>query len=260
MSRPSTHTPWGIATAGLALGCLVSAMVFAPARWLAHWVQTLSLGQVVLSDARGTVWRGSARLTLTGGVGSHDASTLPGRLAWVVSPSLSGGNVQLQADCCMPQATMAHIQPLWGGLQVSLADHRSQWPAQLLAGLGTPWNTILAQGDLVLSTRELAITHVAGRLLLTGQAQLDIMNMSSHLSTVRPMGSYRVTLTGGASPTLTLATLQGSLQLSGSGQWVGGKLRFNGEASALPDHLDALSNLLNIIGKRNGPRAMIKVG
>ena len=145
-------------------------------------------------------------------------------------------------------------------MQVTLSDAQSQWPAGLLAGLGTPWNTIQPQGDLYLSTQGLTLAWAAGRLLLTGAAQLDAMNLSSHLSTLRPMGSYRFSLTGGTPVTLALTTLQGSLQISGSGQWVGGQLRFNGEASAVPEHQAALSNLLNLIGRRNGARSIIKVG
>ena len=74
------------------------------------------------------------------------------------------------------------------------------------------------------------------------------------------MGSYRLTLQGGAAPTLALQTLQGDLQLSGSGQWVGQRLRFSGEASAAPEREGALSNLLNIIGRRNGARSLITLG
>ena len=59
---------------------------------------------------------------------------------------------------------------------------------------------------------------------------------------------------------LVLATLSGSLQLSGQGQWVGSTFRFVGEASAAPESLAALSNLLNIIGRREGARSIIKVG
>ena len=97
-------------------------------------------------------------------------------------------------------------------------------------------------------------------MVLEGQAQLDALSMSSRLSTLRPMGSYRLTLQGGATPTLGLQTLQGALQLSGSGQWVGQRLRFTGEASAAPEREGALSNLLNIIGRRNGARSLITLG
>ena len=74
------------------------------------------------------------------------------------------------------------------------------------------------------------------------------------------MGSYRLTLSGGPTPALKLETLEGSLQLTGNGQWVGGKLRFDGVASATPERQEALANLLNIIGRRDGARALIKIG
>ena len=85
-------------------------------------------------------------------------------------------------------------------------------------------------------------------------------NVASRLSTLRPMGSYRITLQGGTPATLRLDTLAGSLQLSGTGQWVGDRLRFRGEASAAPDREAALANLLNIIGRRSGPRSIISIG
>jgi general secretion pathway protein N len=37
-------------------------------------------------------------------------------------------------------------------------------------------------------------------------------------------------------------------------------LRFEGEASAAPERAEALANLLNIIGRRDGTRSIIKVG
>jgi general secretion pathway protein N len=84
--------------------------------------------------------------------------------------------------------------------------------------------------------------------------------MSSRLSTLKPMGSYRLSIQGGSAIGLTLETLDGSLQLSGSGQWVGGRLRFEGVASATPERQEALANLLNILGQRDGQRSIIKVG
>ena len=74
------------------------------------------------------------------------------------------------------------------------------------------------------------------------------------------MGSYRITLQGGTQATLRLETLEGSLQLSGTGQWVGQRLRFRGEASAVPGREGALANLLTIIGRRTGDRSLISIG
>ena len=97
-------------------------------------------------------------------------------------------------------------------------------------------------------------------MALAGQMQVDAMQVSSRLSTLKPMGSYRVTVQGGDTPTVQLQTLEGSLELSGTGQWVGSRLRFDGVATAQADRIEALSNLLNIIGRRNGARSIIKVG
>ena len=257
---PSTKSPWAWAAAGALLGLLLATLMNAPARWLTATVQDATQGRVVLADARGTLWNGSAQVLLTGGAGSTDAATLPGRLAWQLHPGWSGLQADLQADCCMQQPWRLQWQPRWGGATLALADSVSQWPAQWLTGLGTPWNTLQTEGQLSLSTQGLVAQWAAGRWLLAGHAQLDALHIASRLSTLKPMGSYRFTVQGGATSTLQLETLQGRLQLSGNGQWVGGKLRFDGVASAAPEYLDALSNLLNIIGRRDGARAIIKVG
>ena len=259
MTRQLTP-PWSWASAGALLGLLLATLLLAPARWLTEPLQAALNGRVVFDDAQGTVWNGSARLGLAGGAGSSDASTLPGRLVWVLSPHWSGLRAEIQADCCMQQAWRVTIQPRWSGTELALADSLSQWPAQWLTGLGTPWNTVQADGQLTLTTQGLTLQWAAGRLLLGGRVQLDATQMSSRLSTLKPMGSYRISLLGGASPSIALETLEGSLQLSGSGQWVGSKLRFEGFATAAPERLEALSNLLNIIGRRDGARAIIKVG
>ena len=116
-----------------------------------------------------------------------------------------------------------------------------------------------AQGQLGLTTQGLEVQWAAGRALITGQARLDALHMSSRLSTLQPMGSYRITFTGGPTPAIQLATLEGALQLSGSGQWVGARLHFSGEASATPEREAALANLLNIIGRRTGARSIISL-
>ena len=252
--------PWAWAFAGALVGLLLATLLNAPARWLAAAVQQGLSGRVVLEDARGTVWSGSARLTLTGGAGSLDAATLPGRLAWLIRPTWSGLLADLNADCCMQQPWRLSLLPRWGGAKLVLADGQSQWPAKWLTGLGTPWNTVQPEGQLSLSTQGLTIEWAAGRMVLAGRAQLDALHISSRLSTLKPMGSYRVMLQEGAAPSIALSTLEGALQLSGTGQWVGSRLRFDGIASATPERLDALSNLLNIIGRRDGARAIIKVG
>jgi general secretion pathway protein N len=259
-SPSASASPWGWAISGVVLGALLASLIFAPARWLAALINQASQGHVLLANARGTVWNGSAQLLLAGGASSIGSVALPGRLDWRLRPGFDRINANITATCCMAQALQVSAWPLWSGARVALGDHTSNWPAGLLAGLGTPWNTIQAQGTLAVSSNALKMEWAAGRVTMAGRLQVDAQDMASRLSTLKPMGSYRLTLNGGAVNTLQLETLQGSLLLNGSGQWVGGKLRFDGVASAVPERQDALSNLLNIIGRRDGARAIIKVG
>ncbi len=252
--------PWRWAAAGALLGLLSGALLFLPASLLAAGLLRWSGGHVVLADARGTLWTGSGQLVLTGGPDSQDAAALPGRLDWRLRPGLAGLRLSAWADCCTTQALALELRPRWGGASIAVADGGSSWPAAVLAGLGTPWNTLRFDGNLQLATQGLSVEWVAGRLAVSGRAELQAQRMSSRLSTLRPMGSYRITLEGGATPTLRLDTLDGSLRLAGSGQWVGSRLRFTGEASATPDREAALANLLNIIGRRSGARSVINLG
>ena len=92
---------------------------------------------------------------------------------------------------------------------------------------------------------------------------LDALGMSTSLSTLRPIGSYRLSLTGGANraaPVLQLQTLEGELSLSGNGLWTGSHWSFKGEASAAPERESVLGNLLNMVGRRQGPRSVISLG
>jgi general secretion pathway protein N len=261
--RPVTAAPrgsWGWAASGLALGVVLALVVFAPARWLTGAVQDATGGRLVLDDARGTVWNGSAQVQLTGGAGSTDAIALPTRLEWRLRPRWNGFAARLQSACCTTTPMSLRVRPRWSGMRVTIDDGQAQLPAALLAGLGTPWNTLQLDGNLQLGTHALSVEWVEGRLALAGQAELEAQRISSRLSTLRPMGSYRITIMGGDTPALKLQTLEGSLQLSGAGQWVGSRLRFTGEAAAAPDREEALSNLLNIIGRRNGARSIITLG
>ncbi len=255
---------WRWAVGGALLGALIAGLLWAPARWLAWAVAQASHDRVQWSDARGTVWQGSAQLTLSGGPGSRDAQTLPGRMHWHILPGLPSWRITLRADCCMDRPLDAQLQAGLSTLSLQLNDHPSRWPAAWLSGLGAPWNTLQAEGLLKLRTESLRLQWAAGRLQMQGLLELQAQDMASRLSTLKPMGSYRLeirgTPQGSATPALQLSTLQGPLQLQGQGQWVGSRLRFTGEASAEAGSEAALSNLLNIIGRRQGARSLLSLG
>lgn len=266
LHRRAGRPPWTWAVAGALLGLAGTVIWQAPATWLAGALDRATAGRVVLTEARGTAWAGSARLVLSGGAGSRDASTLPGRVSWRIRPARQGLSLQLEADCCTRQPMGLTLAPQWGGATLVVDDSASTppqpttWPADLLSGLGAPWNTLQVEGQLHLKTQGLSVAWNQGRITVAGRAELTALGMSSRLSTLRPMGSYRLTLQGGHPATLELATVEGSLQLAGTGRWVGGRLRFEGAASAAPEREAALANLLNIIGRRNGARSIITVG
>jgi general secretion pathway protein N len=54
--------------------------------------------------------------------------------------------------------------------------------------------------------------------------------------------------------------VDGPLQLIGNGTWGPGGVKFRGEARATAVDEAALSNLLNIIGRREGAKSIISIG
>lgn len=251
--------------AGL-LGLVLATVLFAPARWLTDRVSQATAGQVQLVNARGTVWSGSADLVLSAGTDSRDRSGLPGGLQWRLRPGLAGIwpalHLALDLPCCAEQPLQLAAQPTASGWVVSAKAWEMAWPAELLAGLGTPWNTLQLQGTLRLQTGPLQARRQDGAWALDGQAALQALEMASQLAPVRPLGSYRATLeaTDGAPPRLAVRTEAGPLLIEGSGSWRGGRLRFAGEARADPAHQAELANLLNLMGRRRGDRSLLQMG
>ena len=259
--KANNPAPWLWAVLGSLLGLMLATCIFAPAAWLSYALGQASNGHVVLNDAQGSIWQGSAELVLSGGAGSRDATTLPGRIQWRLRPRFPM-NVQasLKADCCTPQEINFLLTPYTNGAIAVVQPSQSTWPATLLSGLGAPFNTIDLQATLNLNTQPLTIHWRDQQFKLEGLADLDVLDASTRLSTLHPVGSYRISLQGGTTPTLNLQTLSGSLQLSGAGQFTSNRWRFNGEATAAPNAEAALSNFLDIVGRRVGPRSIITLG
>ncbi len=255
------------AVGGAVLGLLAALVVFAPAAWLCNAVAAATQQRLLLSDARGTVWTGSAVVVLTGGEGSRDASSLPGRLTWALRPTGLGLELRMEQACCLNGLVALKVQPGFGRTTYTLvppAGWVGQWPTALLGGLGTPWNTMQLGGSLRLASSGLKIESVQGRWIVDGKADVEVVEVSSRLSTLDSLGSYRMSVSGDAAnpgiSLLSLTTQNGALQLNGSGSWGPAGVRFRGEARAGVGEEAALSNLLNIIGRRDGARSVISIG
>jgi general secretion pathway protein N len=90
---------------------------------------------------------------------------------------------------------------------------------------------------------------------------LTLFDFATQLSSLKPLGDYQVVIDATPHVHVDLKTLQGPLQLAGHGIWHDGKLQFDGEAWALQAQDEpVLSNLLGVLGTRNGSRAILKVG
>lgn len=261
----AASTRWAIA--GAVVGALVGLVAFAPASWLARAVASASGERLLLGDARGTVWSGSAVPVLTGGPGSRDAAALPGRVGWTLAWRGTALEIRAVQTCCLNGALKLRVSPglsRWTITLVPSADSIGQWPSAWLAGLGTPWNTLQLGGSLRLQSPGISVERIADRWRVDGTLDIELVDASSRLSTLETLGSYRLRLVGDAAhagqPTLALTTEDGALQLSGDGSWGPGGVRFRGEARAEPDDEAALANLLNIIGRRDGARSVISIG
>jgi general secretion pathway protein N len=255
------------AVAGALLGVLAAAVLFAPASWLASGLSSATNGRLVLADARGTVWSGSAVAVLTGGPDSRDASFLPGRLEWTLSPRWYGVDLAARQECCINGTAVVQIRPGLGRVRATLVprtDWVGQWPSAWLGGLGTPWNTLQLGGTFRLLSPGVTVESVEGRWRLEGRVDLALDGVSSRLTTLDTLGSYKVSLTGGSGTNsatlLSVSTQDGPLQLSGNGTWGPGGVKFRGEARAATVDEAALANLLNIIGRRDGARSIISIG
>ena len=250
---------------GLLLGALLALVHQAPAAWLARLLERQTAGHVLLAETRGTLWAGSGELVLTGGAGSRDASRLPGRVHWQLGWG-GGLLLRLRLDCCSAGELPLRLQAGLGHAVLSLPNSVEpllRLPAAWLGGLGTPWNTLQLGGQLRLASREFQLEWRGGGWQPRGQLDLDLVNLSSRISTLAPLGSYRLLIAAqpNAAAQLQLLTLDGALLLQGQGEFGGASApRFQGEALAAPGREAALNNLLNIIGRRQGARSVITIG
>jgi len=257
--------PWPWAVAGVVLGIVACLVLWAPAVWVANAL-VWGGAPVRLYNAEGTVWNGRAQVLLQRD--AAEPTALPGTLQWQLRPlwqdGLPGLRVRWQADCCLSAPWQWQLTTDTHQLYLQAQDLTDtaalRLPAAWLTGLGTPWNTLQPQGRLQLHTRGLALQVSASGVQMQGLVQLDVQDLSTSLSTLRPVGSYRLALVGANPAGLELSTLEGALQLQGKGRVGPRGVVFDGEARAAEGLEDALSNLLNIIGQRQGARSLIHLG
>ncbi len=232
-----------------ALAVLLTILAFLPAAWIGPQVERQTGGRLTLGDAQGTLWRGSAFIGGAPGQGGSVTPLLPGRFSWRLSPLVLFGQVNMELANDKALATPVRISGSWSQWQVSAGE--LLLPADGLAGLGAPLNTLALTGAIKLTWNLLDIARQGQTVAVQGRTVLSLTDMGSRMSPVKPLGSYEMAMDWrGQQADLVLRTVRGALLLSGSGTLENGRLRFSGQAQAAEGYEDTLGNLLNLLGQR----------
>ena len=250
---------------------LAGLVLFAPAAWLASAVASATDERLILADARGTIWSGSAV------AGPHRRRRQPRRQ--LRCPAASSGRsrragygveVAARQDCCLQRhdadPAPARARPHPRDAAAAAPSWVGQWPSAWLGGLGTPWNTLQLGGSFA--------PDVAGRHDRVGRGPLaprrpgrrsTLDGVSSRLTTLDTLGSYRVTLSGGGSGRQrdpAVARRPWTARCSSPAAAPGAPAASSSAARRGRPRPTRrrLSNLLNIIGRRDGARSIISIG
>jgi general secretion pathway protein N len=233
----------GIVTVG------VTALAFLPATWMASMLEQQTGGRLTLGDAQGTLWRGSAFIGGAPGGDSPVTPLLPGRFVWRLSPMMLLGQVDAEMENPAALSQPIRINGTWRQWEISPAA--ILLPAERLAGLGAPLNTVQPSGQMRLSWNQLQLTRDGNKVDMTGAVNLEMNEIASRLSPVKPLGAYNLAMDWqGQRAQLKLTTIKGPMLLNGSGMLENGRLQFSGKAEAEAGQENRLANLLNLLGQR----------
>jgi general secretion pathway protein N len=233
----------------VALAVLLTILAFLPAAWLGPLVERQTGGRLTLGDAQGTLWHGSAFVGGAPGEGGEVTALLPGRFSWRVSPLVLVGVVDARFE--NPQALSQPVMVSGSWSQWEVSGGALLLPADRLAGLGAPLNTLAPSGTIKLSWNTLELLRQQGAVSVIGHTVLSMTDMGSRMTPVKPLGSYEMAINWhGQQAEVNLRTVHGALLLSGAGALQNGRLQFSGQAEAAAGYEESLGNLLNLLGQR----------
>ncbi|ACD18334.1 type II secretion system protein N [Paraburkholderia phytofirmans] len=246
MRRLRVALPW-LVVAVLSAAAVMLTML--PAAWITPQFAKKTGGHVNLVNPAGSLWHGSATLMLAAGSDMSAATLLPGRIEWRTAfwPLFTGRvRMIMRHSEAMPEPITVDATPR----TATVTSGSIAVPASLLSGLGAPFNTLDLQGNVQLSWSDWRSFNREA----FGQLTIMLTDVSSRVSLVKPLGSYRVLFQAqGESSTLDLTTIKGPLMLTGNGTVSAASTSFHGTASAAPEARDNLAGLLNLLGRPSGP-------
>lgn len=231
------------------LSVVVTVLVFLPASWLGAALEKHSRGRLSLGDVQGSFWSGSAFVGVAADANSPVTPLFPGRFTWKMSPMILLGQVSLELSNEQVMTVPVQLNGNFSQWHVSAGNLRL--PPERLEGLGAPLNTIGPSGKMLLRWSELELTSLEGRMLLNGKMQLELSDMASRLSSIRPLGSYVLAFDWqNEEAKLDLRTQRGPMMLEGKGQLAQGRFQFSGKAFAETGQEERMASLLNLLGRR----------
>ena len=239
----------------LLVACTLSVVVWQmPASWLGGTLASQTGCRVMLHQAVGTIWQGSAALAfsepnMTEG-GCRESRSVTERFHWKTACQ------PFSLHCTTEIVFSALDKPqeiIWTYGKSILTANEVKLPANVLEGLGNPWSTLRPRGELGARWTDLTLGGISGSQNgNAGVIRIIISSLSSPVSPIKPLGSYEILANmGDEGLTWTVSTTSGPLLLRGQGDTKSG-LHFVGEASAAAEAQDSLIGLLSLLGKREG--------
>ena len=221
---------------------LAGLIAFAPAALMGSVLERASGGALTLAQTQGSLWHGSGVALLR----QKSRYQTLGNYRWNLK--LFSAALQVQAGEAAPM-TVRYL-PFSGRLNID--NLHITLPASIITVAAPQLGPYQLQGSFEASSDHLALDKGG----MNGQINVDWMNAASALSTIRPLGDYRLTLqSNGQVLDAQLHTLSGKLQLDGKGSFdIANGMRFTGTAQATPGGSVAeLNELLHHIGPEFSP-------
>jgi general secretion pathway protein N len=227
----------------------ITALAFFPAAFLVPVIEKQTQGRITLGDAQGTIWHGSAFIGSAPSGNAAITPLLPGRFSWRISPLVLIGIVE--AELANPSALSNAIHATGSWHELTISPAAIVLPAERLASLGAPLNTLQPSGQMRLSWQVLRLNLTDSVANINGMMNLELQDITSRLSPIKPLGAYNLAFAWhGQIADVALTTRQGPMLLNGSGTLNNGHLIFDGTAQAAAGQEDKLANLLNLLGQR----------
>jgi general secretion pathway protein N len=238
----------------LAITFLVLA--FLPIQLFSNSLARATHCKVILNQANGTIWQGSAALgfaepNISNNKICNPPYALTERFSWEGFCSIS------QQQCHLRILHDHLAKPLNLTLRAKMLIIESnsiELPGNILEILGSPWSSLHPRGEIKLEWSDLFWTQT-----MRGTAELQFRDMSSAISPIKPLGSYALKFLMDSDLKFELTTLNGPLILNGQGQLQNHQISFNGDATAAPESKASLIGLLSIIGNREGEVYRFKI-